>query len=232
MKLTNRSYDKELLDADGIPFEDIRQNMAELDFINTWLGGHGISIRGFQQLIQNKKNITLCEIGCGGGDNLVAIAKWCIKKNITVQCIGIDIKKECIDVAKLQPLLQNNAQWLNCDYVEAKFITKPDIIFSSLFCHHFSNEELISQFQWMQQNCTLGFFINDLQRNTIAYHLIKMLSRLFSRSYLVKHDAPLSVARGFHKTELINLLQKAGMHNSDVSRKWAFRYLLIYKHGA
>ena len=40
----NRSYKKELLDGEGIPFEDIRQNMKELDVINQVLGGHKITL--------------------------------------------------------------------------------------------------------------------------------------------------------------------------------------------
>ena len=39
-----RSYQKELLDRDDIPFEDIQQNMKELEFINHFLGGHNITL--------------------------------------------------------------------------------------------------------------------------------------------------------------------------------------------
>ena len=38
MDFSVRSYKKELLDRDDIPFADIRQNMQELDFINAKLG--------------------------------------------------------------------------------------------------------------------------------------------------------------------------------------------------
>jgi hypothetical protein len=40
-----RSYKKEILDDDDIPFADIRQNMKELNFINTYLGGHSIQLK-------------------------------------------------------------------------------------------------------------------------------------------------------------------------------------------
>jgi hypothetical protein len=39
MDFSVRSYKKELLDRDDIPFADIKQNMRELDFINARLGG-------------------------------------------------------------------------------------------------------------------------------------------------------------------------------------------------
>lgn len=229
MKLTHRSYQKELLDADFIPFADIRQNMKELDFINKWLGGHRITIEGFRHLAANKKEVSVCEIGCGGGDNLVAINKWCKQKNIKLIITGIDIKKECIDFAKgRQSALAAN--WIISDYSKVVFENKPDIIFSSLFCHHFTEEQLAFQFGWMKDNSVLGFFVNDLQRNAIAYYSIKALTQLFSKSYLVKHDAPLSVARGFDRAELETICSDANITNASIRWKWAFRYLVTMQH--
>ena len=46
-----RSLQKELLDKDDIPFADIRQNMMELNIINTLLGGHSITIKGVKALL-------------------------------------------------------------------------------------------------------------------------------------------------------------------------------------
>ncbi len=230
MKLTVRSYQKELLDADNIPMEAIRQNMIELDTINTLLGGHRISISGFKKLLGNKKKISVCEIGCGGGDNLIALQKWCDKNNIHLSTIGIDIKKEVIEFASARRELVNTT-FIISDYSIVHFDQQPDIIFSSLFCHHFTNEALIKQFTWMKEHCNIGFFINDLHRHTLAYYSIKILTGIFSKSYLVKHDAPLSVARGFVKNELKKLLIIAGIHSTTVEWKWAFRYLIVYQHG-
>ena len=232
VSLAKRSYKKELLDADNISFADIKQNMKELNSINTLLGGHKITIKGLKSFIDKEKSapIIICEIGCGGGDNLKAIATWCGKNNITAHFIGIDIKKECIDFAKLQyPEL--NAEWVPQDYSQVSFgEQQPDIIFSSLFCHHFIEEQLIKMLQWMQEHSTKGFFINDLHRHTLAYYFIKLMTRIFSKSYLVKNDAPLSVARGFTKKEWQNIFTNAGIPQYTIQWHWAFRYLIIYKN--
>jgi 2-polyprenyl-3-methyl-5-hydroxy-6-metoxy-1,4-benzoquinol methylase len=230
MNFQHRSYKKELLDDEEIPFSDIRLNMQELDTINTLLGGHGISLKGFKQLLGKLNKITICEIGCGGGDNLAAIVRWCNKRNIIVDCIGIDMKAACIEVAANHALLKNNAQWIISDYSKVVFTQKPDIIFSSLFCHHFTDEQLQMQLQWLKANSRIGFFINDLHRNKIAYYAIQILTRIFSKSYLVKNDAPLSVARGFLQSEWKTICDNAGLEQYSVNWKWAFRHLIIYKH--
>lgn len=230
MLLQHRSYQKELLDGDHIPLADIKRNMEELNAINTFLGGHAITVKGFASLIGNRGKISVCEIGCGGGDNLVAIVKWCHKNKIEVNCIGIDLKEECIAVGREQKCLQGITQWIVSDYAQVTFSTPPDIIFSSLFCHHFTDKELILQLQWMEANCRAGFFINDLHRHWLAFHSIRLLTNFFSSSYLVKNDAPLSVARGFLKKEWMALCEQASIKHVIIEWKWAFRYLIMSRH--
>jgi 2-polyprenyl-3-methyl-5-hydroxy-6-metoxy-1,4-benzoquinol methylase len=226
VNLQNRSYEQELLDADGIPFKDIRKTMQELNSINTLLGGHKITVEGARNLSAGKTQLHICEIGCGGGDNLKAISNHPAAGEFVYT--GVDLKRECIQFAAEQyPEL--NADWICSDYQKTQFITKPDIIFSSLFCHHFTDEQLIEMLQWMDKNCSAGFFINDLQRNTVAYYLIKWLTALFSKSYLVKNDACLSVARSFVKKDWEKIFLESGLKNYSIRWKWAFRYLIIYK---
>ena len=223
----SRSLKKELLDRDDIPFEDIALNMKELDFINKNLGGHSITITGFKKLLGNKKEISICEIGCGGGDNLDAIYKFCSKNRIISSFTGIDRNSECIAFAKENTQIEN-VNFIVSDYKNVFFNKqKPDIIFSSLFCHHFSEDELVEMLLWMKRNSTIGFFINDLHRHPLAYHFIKIATNLFSKSYLVKNDAPLSVLRGFRKSEWKEIFRKAGIKNYSIKWKWAFRYLVI-----
>lgn len=235
MKFATRSYEEELLDQSDIPFTAIKRNMQELDVINTWLGGHHITLAGFKALAGNQKKISVCEIGCGGGDNLKAIAHYAKKKGIELNITGIDIKKECIDYARQNGSMLKEARWICSDFRHAILPQKPDIIFSSLFCHHFDDDGVIEIIRWMKSNAKRGFFINDLHRHPLAYYSIKLLTALFSKSYLVKNDAPLSVRRGFRKPELEKLTAKS--LNGDegivcrIHWKWAFRWLAIFYLG-
>lgn len=226
---SKRSRQKELLDRDDTPFGDIERNMQELDVINTWLGGHAISIRGLKHLIGDRRRVSICEIGCGGGDNLRVLSRWCKRRGVTVRITGIDNNAHCVAVAK-QRWIGDNAKWVYADYRKVSFADeRPDIIFSSLFCHHFTDAELTDQLRWMEVNAGVGWFINDLQRHRLAYYAIRLLTAVFSRSYLVKNDAPLSVLRGFSKAEWGRLLAAAKMGDSRVSWQWAFRWLVTRK---
>jgi len=111
---------------------------------------------------------------------------------------------------------------------------KPDIVFSSLFCHHFDDQQVAELMKWMKANSRVGFFINDLHRHPFAYYSIKWLTKFFSKSYLVKNDAPLSVLRGFKRKELEMYVAQSlpagpagSISNLQLKWKWAFRWLLI-----
>ena len=147
--------------------------------------------------------------------------------NIKIHCIGIDYNKECIAFAKENNYLKDNTEFIYSDYSKVHFDNHPDIIFSSLFCHHFTDEELIFQLKWMQENSSTGFFINDLQRHWLAWYSIRSLTQLFSKSYLVKNDASLSVERGFIKKDWQRLFSKAKIFNFQITWQWAFRYLIV-----
>lgn len=224
--LKHRWQVSELLDQDNIPVADLIQNLKELNTINNYLGGHRITICGLQQFVL-KQNMQIVEIGCGGGDNLFAVQQYLQKKNIKARLIGIDIKADCIVYAKSQ---YKDIEFICSDYRLLPSHINADIIFSSLFCHHFSDTDIIEQLKWMKEKSSDGFFINDLHRNPIAYYSIKIITQLFSKSYLVKNDAPLSVARSFVKSDWEKFAYKAKLTPIKVQWYWAFRYLFIYKH--
>jgi len=228
-----RSSQKELLDREDIPFEDIKRNLQELDYINRKSGGHDITLDGIVALIKHRINfnsrLTIVEIGCGGGDNLRAIRNWAEKTRLPVELKGIDINPDCIEYAK-QLKRNRGIELILSDYKKVDFKQKPDIIFSSLFCHHFTNAELVFMLKWMKENSSIGFFINDLHRHALAYYSIKILTKTFSKSYLVKNDAPVSVQRGFKRKDWEVLFGKAGISNFHCKWRWAFRWLVTYTH--
>jgi SAM-dependent methyltransferase len=234
MNFSVRSYEKELLDRSDIPFADIKLNMRELDFINAKLGGHKITLEGLGAVMEKTKNgakgnrvqLSILEIGCGGGDNLRVIKKYCEKRNIAVQLSGVDINPHCIEFARSRKE-NKGIEFICSDYKLIDPVPKPDIIFNSLFCHHFNDEQMMEILMWMKDHSRAGFFINDLHRHPLAYYSIKWLTSVFSKSYLVRNDAPLSVLRGFRRSELELFNARCSISNAQLKWKWAFRWLLI-----
>lgn len=221
-----RSDKKELLDEEHIPEADLFLNLKELDTINHLLGGYNITFDALKDMVKPGKPCTLVDIGCGGGDTLKRIDRWRRKKGYDIRLFGIDIKNVCIAYAERNN--QGNGIGFICDDYRHSFRHIPhiDILHACLFCHHLNEEELIGLIRFALANRTT-LLINDLERNPFAYYAIKWLTKLFSGSYLVKNDAPLSVLRGFKKKEWLEIIQKAGAGRYSVKNKWAFRHQVI-----
>lgn len=128
MDFSKRTDRLELLDQPHIPAEDIQRNLYELAIINQKLGGHRTTWIGFSDLVKKAKETRVCEIGCGGGDNLKAIERKAGRHSKYLSFQGIDINPDCIAVAT-NKTWKRPAQFVLSDYKKIVFPQKPDILF-------------------------------------------------------------------------------------------------------
>jgi 2-polyprenyl-3-methyl-5-hydroxy-6-metoxy-1,4-benzoquinol methylase len=229
MLLKYRSLEKEYLDNDHIETNDLYRNLIELDIINTRLGGYNASRKGLTSILKNNPTIgTVLDIGFGGGDSIKQLSQFSETQHAKLFFYGVDLKNDCVTYAENNLKTIHNKQLICDDYrnIPSELLHQTDVIHCSLFLHHLTDEEIIALFQFGRSHQCI-ILANDLHRNWLAYYSIKFLTALFSKSYLVKNDAPISVKRGFKRNELVSLLEKAGFKNYSVKWSWAFRYILI-----
>jgi len=227
--LTVRSREKENLDNEIIDTDDLNKNLSELHSINNLLGGYHASRKGLAAIIKKQGRIsTILDIGFGGGDSIKNLALFGIENKIKLFFYGVDLKEDCLNYAEknLSEIQNKKLECLDYRDIEPKNLEKIDVIHCSLFLHHLEETEIIDFFKMARiHKCIV--LINDLHRHWLAFHSIKILTSLFSKSWLIKSDAPLSVKRGFKKKELISLLQSSGFTDYTIRWSWAFRYIII-----
>lgn len=220
-----RSYQKELLDREALPTEDLHRNLRELEIINHWLGGNQATLKGLDYLMQKhprKKHWVLADIGCGGGDMLRQVARHLQRKGHSFTLYGLDLKPDALDYARRHCQGLPGVRFLEADYRSGDFPEAIDIFYSCLFCHHLNEAEMAEHVGICQQQAQVGWVINDLHRHPFAYYNIRWLTGAFSRSYLVRNDAPLSVLRGWRRPELAQHLKGLPYR---LSWEWAFRWV-------
>ena len=235
--LSYRSNEKELIDDLELNNDDLRQNLEELALINKYLGGNQVTVSGLTKLLSGstisiagneKLKITVADLGCGGGDMLIVMADWARKKGINGQFIGIDANDFMIDFGTERTAQHLNISYLHQDIYSEKFKEKSfDIVTMTLFCHHFSDENLITIFKQLKKQTRIGIVINDIHRHWFAYHSIAWITKFFLKSYLVKNDAKLSVWRAFIREDLEKIIQKSGFTKYSIRWKWAFRWEVV-----
>lgn len=234
--LSYRSNEKELIDDLELDNEALRQNLEELAIINKYLGGNQVTVSGLKKLISNpnspitnhQSQLTIADLGCGGGDMLMVMANWAKKKGISAQFIGIDANDFMIDFAKIRTANYSNISYLHENIFSEEFREKSfDVMTMTLFCHHFDDESLVKIFKQFKKQSRIGIVINDIHRHWFAYHSIAWITKLFLKSYLVKNDAKLSVWRAFRRSDLEKIIQEAGFTKYSIRWKWAFRWEVV-----
>lgn len=209
---------------------ELQQTLHELKTINKLLGGNHVTTNGITKLLKSKQKqkVSIADVGCGGGDMIRVMADWAQRKKILVEFTGIDANPYTIKMAENNLQDMTNVSLETANVFDKEFQSeKVDIITCTLFTHHFTDEELVLMFQSFREKARIGLVINDIHRNPLAYYGIKVLTHFFSKSRLVRNDAPISVLRSFNKAELTALLKKGGWEKFQITWKWAFRWQVI-----
>ena len=209
----------------------LRQNLDELETINTWLGGYQPVLNALQRLrprFPAGRPLRVADLGSGGGDTLRHVARWARKNRVPVELTGIDANQFMLDYATAKSQEYPEISYRKFDIFSVQFQAQPyDVLMCSLFCHHFTDEELVALLRQWHRQAQVAVVINDLHRHWLAYHSIKWLTRLLGGSYLVRHDAPMSVARAFRREDWVALLARAGITKYELRWRWAFRWQVI-----
>lgn len=230
LDLSKRAIGLEIMDDFTLPSAEVDPVLAGLGKMNAWFGGHRSLIRALKAFPVQAGN-KISDWGCGGGDALRAIAIWARSSRMSVKLVGVDKAPAAVKFAKKECAAFPNISFLQTDVMSAELVANQfDIIVSSLFTHHFTDEEWIRLIRKMYYTASRGIIITDLHRHWLLYFAVIAITRVFTSSKMARYDGPLSVKRSFTRTELIYLLKKAEIGNYKLTWEWAFRWrIVIYK---
>ena len=197
---------------DHAPPEEARANLNDLVRINRYFGAYGIFRGMMRELVDPNESFSLLDVGSASGDMGAALREGHPRAVVT----AMDYKYSHLTGAA-EPKLVADAFQL--PFGVASF----DYVFSSLFLHHFSNEQIVELLANFKQVARRAVLAIDLDRGPLAYHFLPKTRWLFRWKSITLHDGPISVQAGFKKDELLGLARRAGLDRASVSvhRPWA-----------
>lgn len=231
--LTTRSTEQELMDDPNIPERDLKNALIDISRVNKLLGGNRITIKALERLLKEnpmKKEWTIVDVGCGDGEMLRLIADYFDSKNLQLHLVGFDLSPQSIAMGK-----ELSDSYSNIDLKVKDILTVQndsfscDVIICILTLHHFRDQEILKFMRQFVDLAKVAVIVNDLQRSKIAYQLFRLFSRIFIKSHIAKNDGLVSIASAFKKHELKKVAQQLEIKHSEITWKWAFRYLWLIK---
>lgn len=221
--LSNRYTGPELMD-------DLKQDCTLLyktldDFysINKYLSKSSEILKKyvFKDLIDRRcKEVTLLDIGSGGGDIALWFAKYAKKLGIKATVFCLDYDQRCIDYSqkKCEQFPDVHFLKMSVDDLES-IVFSPDYIFANHLFHHLEDHKIPEILKQIETIAHRGFLVNDLRRSSLSYLGFSLLKPLFGDKSYTWRDGLLSIRKGFTKQEAERLVQKAEL--SETVRCWA-----------
>ena len=198
--------------------DELRACLLDLARTNRWTLGYRPVLRWLDVLVRsqprNAEPIRIFDVGCGYGDTLRRVEQWANQRAIPVELSGLDINPNATAIAAGASPASSRIQWIGADVFQYVPSKPPNLVISSLFTHHLSNDDVIRFLRWMEEHATSGWFINDLSRAPIPYYFFRAFSKLAGLHRFVQHDGPVSIARSFVTKDWLTMCSAAGLHAS------------------
>ena len=229
--LSRRNNLPQLMDSADTKFDTFRACLADLSKVNYLTRAYRPTLQFFEHLARSgrlptDRTVTVVDAGSGFGDMLRKIDRWAVQRGFKVDLIGVDQNPLSALAAAEVTAPGRPIRFVTTDIFAYQPPSPVDIVISSLMTHQMEDTSIIQFISWMEANAAIGWFVNDLRRNALPYHLFYVTSRVLRFHEFVRHDGPVSIACAFEVADWRRLLDSAGIPRAAVKISRAFPYRL------
>ncbi|OGV32398.1 MAG: methyltransferase type 12 [Lentisphaerae bacterium GWF2_45_14] len=150
------------------------------------------------------------DIGSGSCDIPLALSQWAYSNGIPLHFTCLEMAGHAIDIArgKLARAGNHAVELLQEDAFTHQPAEPYDYAVGSMCFHHFNNTQILTLLRRLRGFVGNSVLINDLRRSQLAFWAARLLLAGSGTPTGVRHDALLSIRRGFKINELNILLQQ------------------------
>jgi len=221
-----RALEAELMDKATFGPQEVNDTFRFIEPVNRWLGGSRAILSFFERESQSwstSQSYEILDVGCGSGDIPVTLARWGQRRGFRLHIQAIDNHPDTLELARHRG---RNYPEITFDRQDLYDLAgdQADYVLLSMLLHHLPDDAIPAVLQRMLTVCRRKVAVNDLLRAPLAYCGTWLFS-LFA-SAVFRHDARLSVRKGFTLDELKKLLADHGFRSFHVERHFFYRFLL------
>lgn len=232
---SQRSEQAELMDGPRVGVDELRACLVDLARLNAMTLAYRPTLRFLDRLVTRHRGLgrplEIVDVGSGYGDMLRHIAAWARRRNIQVSLTGVDLNPWSRLLATAATAPELGIEWVTANVFTYTPPRRVDVVVSSLFTHHLSDALIVEFLRWMETHAHLGWFVNDLHRHPLPYHVLRHFARLARLHHFVQHDGPVSIARSFVRTDWARLLAAADIDRGVAEVQWEFPFrLTVARH--
>ncbi len=220
-RFKQRSYELERIDKGEYTPAEYKRWHREMWYIHRFFG----EMRALKSSLlpcleaNGDRAAKILDVGAGAGELLSQIRKWTPKGNHRL--FGVEINDVAVNEILTAGHNSVRADALCLPFADGSF----DYVFCSLFLHHLGDEAAVELLREMKRVASKRIFVIDLNRDPLAYYSYKIFGALFLQRFTLE-DGSLSILRSFTAEEILEIAEKAGLGNIDVTRSKLNRLIL------
>jgi hypothetical protein len=230
-----RSREEEILDRPGLAEADLEGALRDIARVNRWLGGRRSTETALEELLgpELPSSLSVLDAGTGGADLARGLAAWGRRRGVSVRVLALDLEPSVCRIARRWSVAHPEVLVLRGDASRLPLADgSVDVVLAAMFTHHFDAEGVAALLGEFDRVTRRGVLVNDLRRSRLSALGIALLARLGRAHPMFRHDAPLSVRRGFLPAELLEIAGRAGLEGRVSLRSaWAGRLVLTLRPG-
>ena len=175
--------------------------------------------------------LRILDIGSGSCDIPLAMSRWARAHGIRLHFTCLEMAGHAADIARGQLARAGNpaVQLLQEDAFTHQPDEPYDCAVASMCFHHFSNAQILTLLHRLRGFVLNSVLINDLRRSRLASLATRLLLAGTGTTAGVRHDALLSIRRGFKISELSTLLRQLDSVTVSVVPARSFRIAAIIR---
>lgn len=229
--LSIRNRRPELMDNPSVSTTELNRALRALGLMNTLsLSAYSISNAIIRLIGPRPQSLRILDIGSGRGDILCSVSDRLRKRGYDIDALGIDMNPKSVELAALYAKANNcRARFETATAIYALKTFEYDLVISSLFLHHFSEEDIVSLFSAIKERASIGMVMSDIERSPLGFGLAWLATHGLSGSSIVHYDGPVSVQGALIQEEFQELASRAALQNCQFSRTFPFRLMISWK---
>ncbi|MBM80363.1 MAG: nucleotide-binding protein [Planctomycetaceae bacterium] len=224
MDLSRRDRQPEVMDQ---PDLDVSLHRQALDVIGRFhrLFRSGDEIFGrIRDLQDSDRPLRILDVACGGGDMIVGLGQAARKANFDIEISGCDLSNVALErTAELATQAHIEVKLFPFDAIKDEFPEQFDVIVSTMFIHHLSNQDVVALLRKMKSAATKRIIVADQARSRATYFFVKTLMLVASRSPVTRVDGPLSIRAAFTADEFEQVAREAGLENFTMTTSFVMK---------
>lgn len=225
LDFSRRAATPELMDDESVAYDDLRACLENLAWVNRLTLAYRPTLAFLDRVIATGlvpagRPLAILDAGCGYGDALRRIDRWAARRGVAVRLIGVDLSAHAIQAAAAATPADRPIEWIRADLAAYQPRGGIDLIVSSLFAHHLDDRALIGFLAWMEATARIGWFVNDLHRHRLPYHVFRLWAQVAGWHRFIRHDGPVSITRAFVAADWQRLLAEAGLAPASATVRW------------